>query len=44
MADKQKIEAAIDDRLIRALDEDLDEEQVQQLEHKVNTIRALADD
>ena len=37
------IEAAIEDRLIKALDEDLDTDQVTLLEHKVNTVRKLAD-
>jgi len=44
VADRNKIEEAIEKRLIRALDEDLDSEGVEVLEHKIETIRQLAGD
>jgi hypothetical protein len=38
----EKIEAAIEDRLLRAVNEDLSEKDVQELEHKIVTVRNLA--
>lgn len=44
MANKNNIEAAIEDRLIKALDEDLDADALKSLHSKVTAIRALAGD
>jgi len=44
MADKKKIEEAIERRILKAVDEDLDPEAVQNLEHKIVTLRQLASD
>jgi hypothetical protein len=42
MTDNSKIEEAIETRLLRAVEEDLDADQVKALEHQLSTIRKIA--